>query len=75
MAVAVVVAVAGVISVGHGHGDVHDRDHHPPLRLGAKVRLGKVSLSAAFRDVAALVAGLRCRIPGGEGPRAATVVV
>ena len=47
MTVVVAVAVAGVIFVGHGHGDgyVHDRDHHPPHRLDARVRLGKVSLS------------------------------
>jgi len=25
------VAVAGVIVVGHGHGDVYVYDHHPPL--------------------------------------------
>jgi hypothetical protein len=61
--VVVSVAVAGVIFVGHGHENdhVHDCDHHPPLRLGARVCLGKVALSAAFRDVAALVAGLGFR--------------
>jgi len=50
-----------VIFVGHGHGHgdvyVHDRDHHPPLRLGVSIRPGKAALAAAFRDVAALVAG------------------
>jgi hypothetical protein len=50
--VAVVVAVAGVIFVGHdgedayGHGDAHD--HHSPFRLGASIHRGKVSLSATF---------------------------
>jgi len=50
--------VAGVISVGHGHGDDHVNDHHPPVPLGSSVRRGKVSPFAAFRDVAALGAGL-----------------
>jgi hypothetical protein len=60
VAVVVAVAVAGVIFVGHGHGDVYvnDHDHQPTLPLGASVRPGKESLSAAFCDVAALVAGL-----------------
>jgi hypothetical protein len=56
-----VVAVAGAIFVGQGHGrgNVHEDvyDHHSPLRLGASLYRGKASLSAAFRDVAALVAG------------------
>ena len=60
--VVVAVAVAGVIFVGHGHGHgdvyVNDHDHHPPLPLGASARPGKASPSAAFPDVAALVAGL-----------------
>ena len=55
----VAVAVAGVIFVGHGnvHADVYD--HHSQLQLGASLRRGKASLSAAFRDAAAAVAGLR----------------
>ena len=56
----VAVVVAGVISVGHGQGHDHDNvcdyDHHPPLRLGARVHPGKAPPSAAFRDVATLVA-------------------
>ena len=71
MVVVVVVAVAGVIFVvhGHGHGDVYvyDRDHHSPLRSGASIHRGKAPFSAAFRDVAALVAGL-----GGEANEAWT---
>jgi len=67
--VTVVVVVAGVISVGHDDEDVYDdedvpeddhgndHDHHPPVFLGASVWRGKVSPCAAFRDVAALVAG------------------
>ena len=59
--------MAGVIFVGQdgedhsGHGDDYDydRDHHSPLRLGASIHRGKVSLSAVFRGVAAHVAGLR----------------
>ena len=43
----------------HGHGDVYDHDHHSPLPLGARVCRGKASLSAAFRNVAAL-AGFPC---------------
>ena len=39
----VVVAVAGVIFVGHGHGNVYDDvyDHHSPIRLSASLRRGK----------------------------------
>ena len=36
---ALVVAVAEVIFVGHGDVYVRDRDHHPPFRFGAKVVL------------------------------------
>ena len=59
----VAVAVAEVIFVGHGHGDVYDYDdnHHSPFPVGARARCGKAPLSAAFRDVAALVAGLRSK--------------
>ncbi len=65
-----VVAVAGAIFVGHGHGhgNIHDDvyDHHSPLRLGASLYRGMASLSAAFRDVTALVAGLGGRAPVGR---------
>ena len=56
----VAVAVAEVIFVGHGHGNVHDDvyDHHSPFRLGASLCRGKASLSAAFRDLTGLVAGI-----------------
>ena len=58
--VAVVVAVAGVIFVGHGqgHGDVYVYDHHSPVGLGASIVRGKASLSATFRHVVALVDSL-----------------
>jgi len=61
--VVVAVGVAGVICVGHGHDDedvhghVNDHDHHLPVAWDASVSRGKVSPSAAFRDVAALVVG------------------
>jgi hypothetical protein len=61
VAVVVALAVAGVTLVGHGHGHgdvyVYVHDHHSLLPLGASVHRGKAPLSAAFRDVAALVAG------------------
>ena len=57
----VFVALAGVITVGHGHGDDqdHDDDHHASARLGARLDRGKACSFNAVRDVAALVAGLR----------------
>ncbi len=65
-------AVAGVIFVGHGHGHgdvyVNDHDHQPTLPLGASVRPGKEALSAAFRDVAALVPGLGTKLGSESGP-------
>ena len=63
VAVDVDVAVAVVITVGHGQGHDHDgdhvHDHHPSLRLGARLDPGKACSCRAVRDVAALVAGLR----------------
>ncbi len=58
--VAVVVAVAGVITVGHGHenGQDHVHDHHRSLPLGAGLDHGKACLFKVVRAVAPLVAVL-----------------
>jgi hypothetical protein len=65
--VAVVLEVAGVITVGHGpahgHGHDHDQDHdqdhdhHPALRPGARHDRGKAYSSELVRSSAPLGAG------------------
>jgi hypothetical protein len=57
------VAVAGVITVGHGHDDDQDHDddddhHHRMLRLGAWHAHEKACLSELVRSFVSLVAGL-----------------